>query len=58
MPREVLGDPWGSLGSSLGVPGYIPGGTKNEVVHGECPGTILGGPMGVFGGIGRSLVQS
>ena len=32
VPREVLGDPWGSLGSSLGVlgvPGGIPGSTKN-----------------------------
>ena len=55
---EILGGPLGRPWGSLGVPGGIPGGTKTEVVRGECPGTVLGGPMGVFGGIGRSLVQS
>ena len=51
VPREVLGGHWGSLGRSHGVP-------KTEVVLGERPGTVLGGPWDVFGSIGRSLGQS
>ena len=49
VPRVVLGGPWGSLGTSQGA-------QKTEVVHGECPETVLGGPMGVFGGIGRRAI--
>ena len=44
---------WGSLG----VPGGSQVALKTEVDLWGRPGMVLGGPWGVFGGMGRSLGQ-
>ena len=51
VPREVLGDPWGSLGKALevlGGPWGVPGGTKNEGCSWGASWDGPGRPLGCF----------